>query len=257
MKLSFVIPAWNEEKFIKDCIESVLREVKNSPVDTEVIVVNNASTDKTEEIARSFPAVKVVDEPRRGLPSARQAGFLASDGDIIANIDADTILPAGWLKEVIENFKKDDKLVAFTGPFIYYDLSKFKRVLVRNYYYLAYLLHIINHRVLGTGAVLQGGNFVLRRSALEKIGGFDESIKFYGEDADIACRIQKIGRVKFSFRLGIYASGRRLLKEGMVVSAWHYVVNYFWILASGRPYTQKYTYVGDNKIEKKISKMNI
>lgn len=257
MKISFVIPAWNEEKFIKDCIESVLRETKDSPVAIEVIVVNNASTDKTEEIAGSFPGIRVVDEPKKGLPSARQAGFLASDGDIIANIDADTILPAGWLREVIRNFNKDDSLVAITGPFIYYDLSKFKRILVRVFYYLTYLTHMINHRILGTGAVLQGGNFVLRRSALEKIGGFDESIKFLGEDADIACRIQKVGRVKFSFRLNIYASGRRLLKEGMLITAWRYVVNYFWILGSGRPYTQKYTYVGDNKSKKKISKLDI
>jgi glycosyltransferase involved in cell wall biosynthesis len=54
MKLAFVIPAYNEEALIGKCLESVLAEIKRSGVNAEVIVVNNASKDRTGEIARSF-----------------------------------------------------------------------------------------------------------------------------------------------------------------------------------------------------------
>ena len=99
MKISFVIPAYNEEGYLGECLASVRRELARGRYDAEVIVVNNASTDKTAEIARSFPGVIVVDEPKKGLSQARHSGFAASSGDLIANVDADTILPKGWLDE--------------------------------------------------------------------------------------------------------------------------------------------------------------
>ena len=128
MKLSFVIPAHNEEKYIAQCLESVIREAKKTRRDVEIIVVNNASTDKTREIALSFSEVKVVDEPRKGLPQARQAGFLASSGDLIANVDADSIIPSFWIEKVFDHFSRNEKLVALSGPYIYYDLFENKKL---------------------------------------------------------------------------------------------------------------------------------
>ena len=61
--------------------------------------------------------------------------------------------------------------------------------------------------------MLQGGNYVVRREALEKIGGYNLEISFYGEDTDVARRIQKEGRVRFTFEFPIYASGRRINQE--------------------------------------------
>ncbi len=93
MKISFVIPAYNEQDFIGPCLESVMRELGTIECDAEVIVVNNASTDATRERALAVPDVRVVDEPQKGLVRAREAGYLASSGELIANIDSDTRLP--------------------------------------------------------------------------------------------------------------------------------------------------------------------
>ena len=60
---------------------------------------------------------------------------------------------------------------------------------------------------------MQGGNFVVRRDALQKIGGYDTNISFYGEDTDVARRLSKVGHVKFTFDLPALSSGRRLAKE--------------------------------------------
>ncbi len=254
MKLSIVIPAYNEEKYIAQCIEAVIADTKNISEDIEIIVVNNASTDNTKKIADKYKEVKVVDEPRSGLPMARQAGYKASTGELIANIDADTIMPAGWTKKVLSEFAKNKNLVALSGPYFYYDRSYLMNLYIRSYYFVGYIVHLINHRILKISAMLQGGNFVLRRDALDKIGGFDTSIEFYGEDSDIARRIQKHGRVKFTFSLPMSTSARRFDKEGIVQTAFKYVVNYLNIIVFKKPFKHKYTYVGEPKESSKCKK---
>ena len=251
MKLSFVIPAYNEEDLIGQCLDSILKQTAGRPDDIEIIVVNNASTDRTRAVASSFPGVIVVDEPQKGIVHARRAGFLASSSDLIANIDADTMLTPGWIDKVLKEFSENQNLVALSGPYIYYDLSKSHNFLIRVYYYIGYLSYIVNHFVLHMGAMLQGGNFILKRSALEKIGGFDTNIIFYGEDTDIARRIQKVGRVKFTFKLPMYTSGRRLKKEGILTMALRYPINYIWVTIFKRPFTKTYLDVRFKEDEKK------
>lgn len=245
MRISFVIPAYNEERHLPQCLAAVGRELSRTPCDAETIVVNNASTDRTAEIAEKYPFVRIVDEPNKGLVRARHAGLMAATGDIIANIDADTMLPQGWLRTVLKEFEHDEGLAALSGPFIYYDLSVFQRGLTRLFYVGGYLSHLINHHVLGAGAMLQGGNFIVRRTHLEQAGGFDTSIEFYGEDTDVARRISKVGRVKWTFRLPMYASGRRLAKEGVLTTGLRYALNHFYTLFSGTPFTATYTDIRD------------
>ena len=77
---------------------------------------------------------------------------------------------------------------------------------------------------------MQGGNFIVRRTAMEKIGGFNSQVEFYGEDADIAKRIRAVGQVKFTLKLPIYSSGRRLSEKGLFATGWLYAINYFWVI---------------------------
>ncbi|MGB2791369.1 MAG: glycosyltransferase [Candidatus Moraniibacteriota bacterium] len=238
--LSVVIPAYNEEKFIGKTLQSIVKRIEESGRDIEVIVVNNASTDRTREIALGFPHVIVVDEPQKGLPRARQAGFLASHGDLIANIDADSLVPRGWIDRVFREFSRRNDLVALSGPYIYYDIPAFTNFFVRVYYLFGFLFHFFNQHVLRSGAMIQGGNFVLKRSALESIGGFDVDIAFFGEDTDIARRIQKEGFVRFTFALPMRTSGRRLKREGVLSAAFFYVSNHLWILFFKKPFTKSF-----------------
>jgi len=241
MKLSFVIPAHNEENYIGNCLNSIFAAVKDKSYDYEIIVVNNASTDRTKQVVSSFPGVKVVDEPKKGLSRARQAGFLASIGDLVANVDADTILPQGWIEKVFYEFSRDPKLVALSGPFIYYDLSKGIKFWVRIFYFFGYLGYLFNHYILRVSAILQGGNFIIKRTALEQINGFNVKFDFYGEDTDIAHRISKVGKVKFTFKLPMHTSGRRLKNEGVIVMAWRYLMNHLWTLFFKKPMTKTFT----------------
>jgi len=236
VKLSVVIPAYNEEAHIGGCLNSILAEINGKNYDMEIVVVNNASTDKTRDIIVSFPEIKLVDELDKGLVKARRAGYLASRGELVANIDADTRITPGWFDKVFEEFSKNNKLVALSGPFIYYDLSKSARAGVRTFYYLGFFTYLINRYVLGVGSMLQGGNFVVKRTAMEAIGGFNSDFDFWGEDTDLARRLVKVGGVKFTFDLPIYASGRRLEKEGIAKTGWRYTLNYFSTIFFKKPY---------------------
>jgi len=240
MRLSFVIPAYNEEAYLPACLESILPQIKGLE-GIEIIVVNNASSDRTREVALTFPGVRVVDETRKGLTFARQAGFAASTGELIANVDSDSRLTPGWVEHVLAEFEAQPKLVALSGPFVYYDLPPNQRFSVKIFYLIAYLIYLLNKYVLRAGSMVQGGNFVLKRTALEQIGGFNTAISFYGEDTDIARRMNRVGKVEFSLKLKMFSSARRLKSEGMATIAWRYTINYFWTTFRKKPFTQEYT----------------
>jgi glycosyltransferase involved in cell wall biosynthesis len=240
MKLSFVIPAHNEERTLTKCLRSVQEEVSRYNFTTEIVVINNASTDRTKEIAQQFPGVRVIDETTKGLIFARKCGMDHTDGELIANIDADIIMPQGWLKIVMDEFKKDPQLVALSGPYIYYDLNFFERILVRIFYSLGYMVYVVCNHVLKISGMLQGGNFIVRRDAMIKIGGYDTRIIFYGEDTDIAKRIRSVGKVKWTFKLPMYTSGRRLKKQGILFSGATYAINYLWPILFSKPFSHTY-----------------
>jgi len=240
MKLSFVIPAYNEEKYIGQCLQSILDEMNGASHDVEIIVVNNNSTDRTKEIALSFPNVKVIEESQQGLVNARRAGLNAATGDLIANIDADTILADGWIDKVIDKFKYNPQMVAFSGPFVYFDMPWRINFLVKLFYGLGYITYFFNRHVFHISSMLQGGNFIFRKSAFEQIGGYNHNFDFYGEDTDVAKRLNKVGDVVFSFSLPIYASGRRLKEEGLLKSGFKYSINYFWTIFFKKPFNKKH-----------------
>jgi GT2 family glycosyltransferase len=239
IEISFVVPAHNEEARLPAALVAIQAEIARLDCSAEVIVVDNASLDRTAAVAAAFSGVRVVAEPVKGLARARQAGFLASGGALVANIDADTILPEGWLRRVLDEFRRDPGLVGLSGPYVYYDLPRHTRAVVRVFYWLGYAAYLLNRHVLRTGSMMQGGNFVVAREALERIGGFDPAFTFYGEDTDTARRLHAVGGVKFTFGLPAFSSGRRLTGEGVFATGIRYGMNYLWANLRHRPFTRE------------------
>jgi glycosyltransferase involved in cell wall biosynthesis len=237
IEVSFVVPAHNEERYLARTLQAILDEIAASGITAEVIVVDNASNDGTAAVAASFPGVIVVHEAEKGLVQARRAGFVRSRGTLVANVDADTMVTKGWLARVASEFRRHPGLVGLSGPYIYYDLSRGSRALVRAFYCMGYLAYMLNRFVLRTGSMLQGGNFVVRREALVRIGGFNPQFSFYGEDTDLACRLNAVGAVKFTFRLPALSSGRRLAEEGLFRIGLRYAMNFVWATFLHKPFT--------------------
>ncbi len=243
MNGSIIIPAYNEERYLPHCLSTLMAEIRRNPQHQfEVIVVDNASTDKTATIAKSYDGVKLVTESNKGLVRARQAGFLAATGDILVNIDADTMVPAGWLGQLVNEFETNPNLVALSGPQRHYDLPTYLTICVRIFYGLGYLVYLMNRFVFQISSLVQGGNFVIKRSVLEAIGGYNTTeFDFYGEDADLARRLFQVGDVKFTPHFFIYASGRRLVGEGILTMGLRYAINYLWVVIFKKPFNHTYS----------------
>ena len=237
MQVSFVVPAYNEEARLPACLAAIRAEIDRARCPAEVVVVNNASTDATAEVAAGFAGVTIVDQPLKGLVQARSAGFAVTRGELVANIDADTLVPCGWLDTVLEEFGRDPALVALSGPYDYHDVPPRVRWTARAFYGVAYAAYLLNRRVLGVGSMVQGGNFVVRRWALVRAGGFDPRFTFYGEDTDIARRMSRVGRVTFTWALMAKSSGRRLQGDGLLLTGLRYSANYLWATFLRRPFT--------------------
>lgn len=103
----------------------------------EVIVVDNASSDGTAEIVKSFPGVVLVEEPTKGIVHARNGGFEESTSPLVANLDADTEMPVGWIERVLTEFERDPELVALSGPSVYHDLPPGQQLVVSMFYWAA------------------------------------------------------------------------------------------------------------------------
>jgi glycosyltransferase involved in cell wall biosynthesis len=234
VKISLIIPAYNEEQYIGACLDSILEHAPGRFC--EIIVIDNASMDHTAEIARQRPGVRVVHEPHKGLPHARQRGLEEASGELIAFIDADTRVPKYWIDIVEDVFVHRPDVVCLSGCYRYYDSSLLKRVLLTALWWSAAPL---TYRVVGY--MVTGGNFVARKSALQAINGFNRTIDFYGEDTDVARRLSKYGTVLFRMDFFIYTSVRRFEVEGLFKTSATYAINYVWPVLFHRPYSIGYS----------------
>lgn len=224
-EVSIVIPAYNESAGMIPSIQAALAQ---EYPDFEVIVVNNASTDDTESVARSFPGVKVVNEKRKGLLWAREAGRLAASGEIIANMDADCIPATDWLARGVPYFN-DQKIAAIGGPYDYHDAGAFFRFgslfIVKTIYKAMSV--VVQLPLIRAGALLIGGNNMIRASVLQRCGGYNTALTFYGEDTDTAKRVVRHGKVLFLPSWTMKSSARRFKSEGVIRLEARYVYHFF------------------------------
>lgn len=104
-KISVIVPAHNEEKFIEGCLRAILRSAEQISIALEIIVVLNRCDDATQTIAEQYNAICLTDESRC-IAAVRNKGCLAATGDIIVTCDADSRLHPNALKNVIETLSQ-------------------------------------------------------------------------------------------------------------------------------------------------------
>jgi GT2 family glycosyltransferase len=187
-------------------------------------------------VARAIAGVQVVDEPSKGLVIAREVARRASTANILAYVDADCRAPLRWLEGVERRFEQGRAVVAVTGPYRFYDWDVTGRTLIRGYDWLvAPATHFAVHYALGIGAILYGGNFAVRRDALDRIGGFDSTIDFHGEDANLGRRLTPVGTVTLARECWVWTSARRYRAIGKRKVFGLYVRNFWSEVLRHRP----------------------
>jgi len=202
MKISLVIPVYNEAEHLGACLRAIAAQTHRP---FEVIVVDNNSTDASAQIARSFPFVKLLTERQQGVVHARSSGFDAARGDIIARIDADSLLPPDWLSN-LETIFEDPSIDAVSGAALYYNVAAAPLFDAIDLFFRRRL-----SRQLGNRVFLWGANMALRREAWQRVKPHLCQRGYQHEDYDIAIHLQEIGGgVVFDERLQAQVSSRRI-----------------------------------------------
>jgi glycosyltransferase involved in cell wall biosynthesis len=197
--LSIIIPTYNEEKYLPLLLQSIkFQDYK----DYEIIVSDADSEDATRKIAKKF-GCKVV---RGGLPAkGRNNGAKHAKGEILLFLDADVILPKGFLSENLDAFEKE-KLVcasAWAKPIS-------KNIFDKIFFFVAHVFHKIVHLVRPIG---MGWCIFIRKSVFKEINGFNEKL-LVGEDYDLVNKTHKYKRFRMLSKKKVYVSVRRYEKEG-------------------------------------------
>lgn len=176
--LSVIVPAFNEERYLPQSLSSLQRAAAECRCGVELIVVDNASTDRTAEIARASGA-EVVRERVHNVARVRNAGAATANGEVLVFVDADTIVPHGFLDRVYEAMT-DPLCLGGSADIVHHVRSKLLRAYFGAWRWIGFKL-----------GMAQGAAQFCRASAFRVLSGYDES-QFMGEDVDFYWRLRKL-----------------------------------------------------------------
>lgn len=196
--VSIIIPTYNRANLLPNAIESVLGQ---GYPNTEIIIVDDGSTDDTQNVLEQFAGrINVVIQENKGASAARNHGIRLSKGDIIAFLDSDDLWLPTKLERQVAILQSADPTIPCclcnirlaysdgrTGSS--FDLSLIKPSIEEGLW-----LNVLE--VLASRFILFNQSVAIRREALVKVGGFDESYK-YMEDHDLAMRLALLGSWAF------------------------------------------------------------
>lgn len=202
--ISIVVPAYNEEKLIGRCLTSLTKQ--DFPLPYEIIVVDNNSTDRTQDLARTFNT-KIVYEQQQGVVYARQRGLKAAKGDIIVGADCDCIYPPEYLHLVYTHFQKNPDVVVVGGPGKASETNPYWGYLI---YIWGFALIYTLYRLTGKVIYLLASNFAYRRKVFLALGGYHTYLPLGGGDEwHPLWRLQRVGKAVFEPQAKSFISLRR------------------------------------------------
>lgn len=200
MLLSVIIPAFNEELYLPQSLSSLQRAAAECKCGIELIVVDNASADRTAESARAS-AARVVYEPVHNVARVRNAGAATAHGEVLVFVDADTTVPHEFLNRVNEAMT-DPLCLGGSADVVHHVRSEVLRTYLSVWRWAGFKL-----------GMAQGAAQFCRTSAFRVLNGYDE-LQFMGEDVDFYWRLRKLcartgGHVQFLRDVKVVPSPRR------------------------------------------------
>jgi glycosyltransferase involved in cell wall biosynthesis len=193
--ISFIIPAYNEERLLGRTLEAIQKAAKDVDVNYELIVVDDNSSDNTGKIANDLGAT-VVNVNHRQISAARNAGARVANGSLLVFIDADTVISTEILRSTM--IAVNHKAIGGSAAFRFDGhVPLYGRV-------IQWLLY----RIYRLGKVVGGSYLFCTREAFERVGGFDETV-YGGEEMILSRSLKKLGGF-ILLKQTVLTSGRRL-----------------------------------------------
>jgi glycosyltransferase involved in cell wall biosynthesis len=213
-EISIVMPAYNEESTIVQTLASLCYNTTHRSV--EIVVVNNNSKDKTEELVKAC-GVTCILETTQGITPARNAGLAKAKGKYILNADADTIYPKDWIEEMIKPLANNDNVAITYGRFSFIPVGSTGRFTYFFYEYLSDLSKLYNKHFKTEAVNVYGFNSGFRREQGLQVEGFNHPIGT-NEDGYLALKLTEKGFGKM-FRVTspkaiVWTTDRRIQIDG-------------------------------------------
>jgi glycosyltransferase involved in cell wall biosynthesis len=211
-RVSVVICAYNAERTIEECLESLGR--LRYP-DYEVIVVDDGSTDQTRAIAERYPAFRLISQPNMGLSFARNVGIRAATAEIVAFTDADCAADPDWLTFLVRRLVSEE-FAAVGGPNLPPPEDH-------------WVPEAVARSPGGPTHVLitdweaehvPGCNMAFWRRQLLEVGAFDPIFRTAGDDVDVCWRLQNAGhRIGFAAAALVWHRRRHTVRNYLTQQA--------------------------------------
>lgn len=186
--VSVVIPTRNRAGYLQVALRSIAAQDFEAPY--EVVVVDDGSADGTGEVARRVGARLIRHDPPRGTNAARNAGIRAARADLVVLTDDDVDAPAGWLRAYVDGAARHPGDEAFGGPIRARLEGRAPRSCGRESPPIT-TLDLGGHDV--EADMVWSANMMLRRSAFERAGPFDETLQGGGEEEEWLRRLRAAG----------------------------------------------------------------
>lgn len=213
--VSIVMPAYNEESTIVQTLASLCNNVTQWSV--EIVVVNNNSKDKTEELVKAC-GVNCILETTQGITPARNCGLAQAKGKYILNADADTIYPKDWIQEMVKPLADVNKQVAITyGRFSFIPVGSTGRFTYFFYEYFSDFTRLYNTYFKNEAVNVYGFNSGFRREQGLQVDGFNHP-PGTNEDGYLALKLKNKGFGKL-YRVNhpkaiVWTTDRRIQIDG-------------------------------------------
>ena len=213
MGVTIVIPNYNGINFLKDCLESLLRQTYR---DYEIIIVDNASTDGSVEWVReNYPAVHIIRlSENKGFSAAVNIGIKASDKEFVALVNSDTIAEEDWLFNLVDMIQGSEDIFSCSSKMLKMSNSQLIDDAGDGYTIFGWAFQIgnglseVRYNTSRSLVSSCAGAAIYRRKLFSKVGFFDEAYFAYLEDVDIGIRATLLGLKN------VYASKARILHYG-------------------------------------------
>lgn len=213
-EVSVVMPAYNEEENIVQTLASLCNNVTGRAV--EILVVNNNSKDKTEELIKAC-GVNYVLQTIQGITPARNMGLSQARGKYILNADADTIYPKDWIEEMIKPLANNNNVAITYGIFSFIPIGSTGRITYYFYEIFAELTRFYNTRFKSEAVNVYGFNSGFRKEQGQQVDGFNHP-PGTNEDGYLALKLTQKGFGKMHRVSGsnaiVWTTDRRIQIDG-------------------------------------------
>ena len=192
--ISIVVPTYNASRHIERNIRNLL---SNVPKNTEIIVVDDGSTDSTVSILKRFKKIKLITRKHTSPAKVRNVGWRRVKGDIVIFLDSDCYVTKNWFKEMTNSLKEKD-IIAVSGVY----LTKQKKLISQ---YIQHQITYRQSRVKKYTDNLASYSLAVKKKFLVKVGGFPEVYKIASaEDTELSYKLKRFGKFILNKKAKVY-----------------------------------------------------